>query len=470
MPSDNAITPPPEAVQIIDQMFKAHAAEDHETCYRAASQILMNYSPDKIEEYSDSEALGLVFARAYEKSAEAGFLAIQRQFTDSANAFQEVTDLLKYVKWAEHLDDDPIFQEYRKLDLIARVQKPIMEASEASVRGSYSEAGLKMLMTEAYLPELRAILNKSAPETEHYMRETAFTLVSGYFMVGAMTHVHNATIGNKLLQAKMFFERIDMMLEEFYDVDIHDGRNAGFIAVMHAFADAARLRVVAEIAASEEDYDGAISQLTNSIIAFEQIAPIIPTDMPTGDVLREVVVNMGAIINQSIRHYSALQMMQSRLEAAKQTRFEMQDQIRDMDRKRDEIIKSFARQHMNVSIQNVNDIAAEIQINNEASVAMQNSGMDQVIQLLRQMPASEDAANLKKEAEKAKAEKDIAKKIEKVAAVIEGASKVADAASKLVPYGPAVMGALKGVFGLLPMLKRNAEAAAEDSLPETRLT
>ncbi|WP_135504519.1 hypothetical protein [Roseovarius aestuariivivens] len=467
MTSEGAVTP---AEDLIVTLFESHARHDYETCYEAAIRILSQRSFDNLDEYSEAEALGMFFAKAFEKSAEAGHLAMQRRYSDAAATFQQMAEVVNVVNWREGLDENPIFREYRKLDLIARIQKLVMEAVEAVMRGSFGESSLKVLAVETYLPEIRSILSKTAPETEHYMRQTAFALVSGYFMIGAMSHVQNATLGNKLLQARLFFERMDTLLDEFSAVDGMDSSQQAIISVMHAYAGAARLRVQAEIAAAEDDYDGAITNLTQSMLAFEHIAPIIPADMPGNDMLRESVVNTGAAISQSIRHFQALQSLSSRLEMAMKTRADLEEQLKEMDRKRDEIIKAFARQHMNVSIQNVNEIAAEIQINNEASVTMQNSGMDQVIQLLGQMPQSDEAQKLKQEAEKAKEEKDIAKKIEKVAAVIDGASKLADAAAKLVPYGPAVMGALKGVFGLLPLIKREAEAETEDRLPETRMT
>ena len=467
LPTDSQSTTEQRA--LIQAMYDLHAEGNLEASFQAAIQVADLPIVQNAEDGDEYELLGLVFSKSLQLMGEAGLFALQRRFEESAQQFDAALDMLKNVRWRDHLDTDPIFREFQKLELQAVVQGPLMQASEAMARGSFSEASLKVLVAESGLPELRAILSKETTDSEAQLQATAFSVVSAYFMIGALVHMQNATFGDKLLQASMFFENVDIMLNEFSDIDMSRADPVGIVPVMHAFANAARLRVDAELKASEQDYDGAVKLLTQSVIAFERIAPMINSDMPLSDALREATTNMDGIITQSIRHYSAMRQQQQKLDFAARENAALAQALRALDEKKDEIIREFAQQHMNIQINNPIEIANEIKVLNQTNVTMQNNGLDQILALLSKVPQSEESEKLKKDAEDAIKEKDLEAKIKKVAAVIEGTSKVIDAAAQFVPYGPPVMKALKGVFGMLSALQGGGNKDEDDTLPDTHM-
>ncbi|XDA99307.1 hypothetical protein AB1M95_05205 [Sulfitobacter sp. LCG007] len=451
------------STELVMRMVDCHQRGDFENAYDAAQQLLVGYSLEDFDDTQEFEKVGHFFARAFSTQCDASNAALRRQFHDAAAGSQAVLDLVAHVRWQENLDGNPIFREFRKIHLEAAVNIPLMKATEAAMRGSYDTATRHVLSAGAYLPQISAILNKDAPEADHYMRPTAMTVISGQFLIGAAIHMANANTGNNLIYARLFFERMDALFADFALVEIDQPHQERIIAFMHDYANAARIHVDAEIAAAEENYALAVIRLTESISAFERIAAAIPPEMPNLEVVQETMMNMGKIVSQGIRHYSMLDMMKSKLEHAANADAAMKERMADHDRWRNEVILAFAKQNFNFSFENVNQIANDINIRNDVSIAMQDAGMDQVLLLLSRLPHDRQTETLMADAKAAKNEKDLMAKMEKVVAVMDGASKVADAASKLVPYGPQVMSALRGIFGLLPLRRETPQAA---SLPE----
>lgn len=385
------------------------------------------------------------FAHAIVLYHEARELLRTRQDAAAAETLMETVRVIEQVDFIKDLMN-PTFQMLRQLHLLARVRGMVARTAAEMTRGRYDQALREARRLEAtYLADLITLSKPDQPPEDLHMRATAAVLLVIVLNAGALVYMKQAVMGQNLRSAKRYFEKIDKILKDFA---AEQNSNSSLDDVAR-LSEVAGMRVEGEILASQDKFAEAVDVLDKTAFAFETLAAEFSAALGTSEMVRDFIATAAEETAVSIRHYERMGLMQSKLDAAKSASEAQRARMDEMERYHRDAMLSFARQELGVNVNTVVDVKNTVNIRNTIAVTVQDQAMDEVLEVLRALPESQDRAAAEQAAKAAKDEKDISAKIKKVAAVIEATAKIADGAAKLVPYGPAVMGVLKGLFALI---------------------
>lgn len=385
------------------------------------------------------------FAHAIVLYNEARRLLRARQDGEASETLAKTVEVIEQVKFWEDLHDQ-VYQMLRQLHLLARVRGMVAKAADSLSRGMLDQALRECRQIEAtYLDDLVTLSHPDQPPEDLHMRPVASVLLPIVLNAGALVYMRHAVMGKSLRNAARYFEKMTKTLETY---NAHQSAKHSMSDIVR-LSEAAALRVKGEIIASEDRYKDAVNMLDQAAFAFDSLASEYSADTTTSDLVRDFIITAAEETAQSVRHYDRMALMQSKLDAARAASAAERARLEDLESYHRDAMLTFARQELGVNVSTVVDVKNTVNIRNTIAVTVQDQAMDEVVKLLNALPEDKTRNATLEKAREAKSEQDIAAKIKKVAAVIDATAKLANGAAKLVPYGPMIIGVLKGVFSML---------------------
>lgn len=456
--------------ELVSAMF-TEAASGGAEVLDYARRVYGAYADQPEAELSEQQQIGLVYAQALGLIFDAVALEADRKPKAAADAARGALQQVGRVRWRD-FPQEIWSPEFRKLELQARMFAPLNDASEFLLLGDVRSALGKIEDAAPVVEDIGRILDAGADDQDAPLRRLAVSLATSYFLVGSFVFMAAAGRRKYLYEARAFFGQMEAMGARLEAVEMHDAASRQLLFALRKIPAAAKIQVDASIAIVERRYSGALDLLVKARAEFAAVRPMLTEDMGPFYQFKNALTNSDENFEASIALVSEITLMQSELKAAAAVSDAGRDRIEEMEAFKNQVMLTLAGRTSSVRLSNVGSptIATNVQMNVQQSLTMQDRGIDEILALLAKLPASPEGEKVKKDAEAAKADKDLATKVEKVAKVIDAAGKVVDAAKHFIPYGPAVVGALKAVFGLLPGGTDPEPEPEADQLPRTELT
>jgi len=438
----------------IDVMLYQFGNSDPVGAARTAEALLQQFPDLDTVEAESRDAFGLIrTAATCVLNFGAGLeLVLSRRFGDGALRMEQAAEAAAEPHPA--IDGMEVFDILiDTIAIAARMQVPLLRANEHMVRGSLGPANMELASAESQVGKLIDIMDMAGEEQNEAQAARVATATSVFylfFFIGSLINMQNAAMGQRLLQARMFFETNERRLADLGGPGVFPAPFARAFEVFLVTAEGAKARVMGEIAVTEGRFDDALKQFDVAETEFYRASVEIPSDFPQAGQFREVVQNQSIGLAQRRNSVNELKALHDKLLSATEASQAAKAQADELERYYRDRLAALMEREFPIKVdvtQNVEaQFAQQVQVAQANAQMVQDRAIDQVLLLLEHLKGDEAEA-LKDEARAARSEKDLAKKIERVTKVLDGVGKLAEAASNLVPYGRTVYGVLKGLLG-----------------------